>query len=221
MSISKEQQEKNKMEYLSMFSYLGIPEEKVERFRNWVLKTDFFTAPASIKGSLACEGGLCQHTLKVVKLAVDLFKVVYPQSTSLGDSNGHDVVLASLLHDISKTKYYETYVSNKKVYSENGSKFDEQGRFDWVAVSAKNQKEPSDRFVYASLSQTSEFMARQFFDVNLEVSCAILHHKGPYDENTSTGSQLGTIFSAHPLASILHAADFLATHIQTGEDETA
>lgn len=221
MIISKEQQRRNKESFLC-FVRQAFPYslDKKNRFIEWLEGTDFFTAPASTKGNLACEGGLCRHTLDVLDNAIQIQRGLFP-SGDTGKVQIKDIEVASILHDISKTNYYETYVANKKVYSENGSKFDEHGRFDWIAVTAYRVKEPSDRFVYASLSQTSEFMARQFFDINLEVSCAILHHKGPYDENTSTGSQLGTIFSAHPAAAILHAADFLATHIQTGEDEIA
>lgn len=204
MTLSVEQIQDNHDEYVRLVKTLPYSEEVLKSFLEWLeARTDFFTAPASTRYHNACEGGLCAHTLNVVHVLSDLVKT---------DDLGGNWMLVALLHDLSKVNYYEETYQNKKIYSENGTKSDNLGRFDWHSVPGYRVKDAADRFVYASHAQTAEYLARCFFPLNLEESCAILHHMGPYDSAASTGDQLSTIFSKHPLAALLHAADFLATH---------
>lgn len=208
MILSQEQQDKNKSEFLDLFDRFNLPSDKVDKFKSWVCNSDFFEAPASTKNHLACRGGLCQHTLNVIRTSFDLCNKFTP------DVSGADIFLASALHDISKTNYYELYTKNEKQYCQNGTKVDDRGRtFNWVSVDGYKVKDASERFVFASHAQNSEFMARHFFDISTEVSCAILHHMGPYDDASSSTPKLSEIYSNHPLASIIHMADFISSHI--------
>lgn len=210
--ISAAQIQSNHEEYVRLIKSLPYPEETIQHFITWLeTHTDFFTAPASSRYHNACEGGLCAHTLNVAKVLGTL--VAYKE-----ELNGNWLLVA-LLHDLSKVNYYEETIQNKKVYSENGSKTDNMGRFDWQAVQGYRVKDPSNRFIYASHAQTAEYLARCFFPLNVEESCAILHHMGPYDSAVATGDQLSTIFSRHPLATLLHTADFIATHVLESDIE--
>ena len=56
--------------------------------------------------------------------------------------------------------FYEIYYQNKKIYSESGSKYDENGRFDWKSVPAYKVRDEKERFQFGSHEQTSEFMIR-------------------------------------------------------------
>lgn len=213
MILSEELVEHNKKEFLTVLDEADLPKDRVERFKEWLLKSDFFEAPASTKYHLACRGGLCQHTLNVLHCVIDL----YNKLPTVPPIPYEDLLLAAILHDISKVNFYESYTRNEKQYCPGGTKCDDRGRtFNWVSVDSYKVREAADRFVFASHAQNAEFMARHFFDLSTEVSCAILHHMGPYDTEVSTGTQLSEIFSHHPLAALLHAADFLATHVLEG-----
>ena len=56
----------NKEEFLQIYNEY-VKRQGSQEFLDWLLKTDFFTAPASTKYHGACEGGLLLHSLNVYK----------------------------------------------------------------------------------------------------------------------------------------------------------
>lgn len=56
----------NKEEFLHIYNEY-VKRQGSQEFLDWLLKTDFFTAPASTKYHGACEGGLLLHSLNVYK----------------------------------------------------------------------------------------------------------------------------------------------------------
>ena len=51
----------------------AISRQGSKELLDWMLKTDFFTAPASSKFHSAYEGGLCDHSLNVYNAMIDRY----------------------------------------------------------------------------------------------------------------------------------------------------
>ena len=75
-------------------------------------ESDFKTAPASTRFHLATLGGLCLHSLGVRKYALQFNKI-------LGlDLDETSITISSLLHDLTKTSFYEIGLEFDKEYKE-------------------------------------------------------------------------------------------------------
>lgn len=169
-------------------------------------ETDFFTAPASRNYHNAYEGGLCEHSLNVWKRMVDLDNIM---ETNL-DANS--MLIVALCHDFAKINYYTTEFKNKKVYSENGSKQDSNGRYDWVSVPGYSIRPANNRFIYGNHEATSEAIARIYIPLTFEESCAILNHHAGMSTD-SAKNNIGEVFTSNRLALILHLADMLCAFV--------
>ena len=112
----------------------SVKRDGMENLLKFIRKSDFYTAPASTRYHLCCEGGLLQHSLNVYDLLDKKQKEDGVWKDVLKDIPHESIVIVSLLHDLCKTYFYEIDYKNQKVYSENGSKKDEKGRFDWQSV---------------------------------------------------------------------------------------
>ena len=116
--------------------------------------------------------------------------------------------LVSLLHDISKTNFYETYQRNVK---------DENGQ--WVQVQEYKTRDAEHRFIYGSHEQNAEYMASTFFPLSVEERVAILHHHANQSWD-SAQDNIAEIFTKFPLALFLHLADMLSTFVVETRDES-
>lgn len=174
----------------------------VDQLIDYLENSDFFEAPASTKYHGAFEGGLCAHSLRVYDIIVKL-------NDTLGfNVENESLIIASLLHDLAKVNTYEKTFKNVKVYTPNGDKHDKGGNFEWQAQ--ESYKTRDDVFVYGNHESTCEFIARQFIQLSIAESAAILHHMGglAYD---SSPVQLMPIYQKYNLALLLHMADFVAS----------
>ena len=67
---------------------------------------DFFTAPASSRFHLSCEGGLCEHSLNVYDCLVAYLNS--DMSKNLGFNYSEEsIAIVSLLHDLCKIGVYK------------------------------------------------------------------------------------------------------------------
>ena len=173
-------------------------------------KTDFKDSPASTKYHGSFKGGLCEHSLAVYNILRRLNEV-YKEYNGEGIQDD-SIIIASLLHDISKVNTYEISFSNKKVYSESGTKFDENGKFDWVSVKGYRMKDSEDRFIFVNHESSSEFIARQFIDLKLAESVAILTHHNGMGHDSLPAEVAAVNYSKYPLALLLHEADLMAAY---------
>ena len=73
-----------KQEYLSLCRE-QIQREGLEDLLSWLQKSDFFSAPASTKFHGAYEGGLCEHSLDVYRMALKA-KEAYEKNQSLSQN---------------------------------------------------------------------------------------------------------------------------------------
>jgi hypothetical protein len=217
MALTQEEIEANKSTFLSLLQKIKEkrPSFRLDSLAEYLNSHRFFHAPASTKSYGAYEGGLCEHCLSVYSFGMSFLNNnrSLVDKLALSEDAETSIAIVCLLHDISKSNLYEEYVQNKKVYSSFGSKSDEIGKFDWVAQKAFKVRDASERFCYGSRGQESEYIVRCFMPINIEESCAILHHAGPFDSNVLNVESLGEVYRKHPLAAVLHMADFSAVYM--------
>lgn len=170
-----------------------ITREGSKELKEWLLSSDFETAPASTRFHGSYEGGLIEHSVHVWEEMVRLLKA-YPEI----QTNGETVAIITLLHDLCKIGCYKVELRNKK---ENGV---------WRSVPAYVFDED---FAFGGHGSKSVFLIQQFIKLTQEEAVAINCHMGSWDRSPSDYA-VGDAFEAYPLAWLLHVADESATYIR-------
>ena len=195
----------NKERFISLLKSINRPGARIDELINKLESSDFFEAPASTKYHGSEKGGLCAHSLSVYDNLVSLVNL-----KGLTDKISKDsIIIVSLLHDFSKMNFYESYFQNKKAYSPTGSKFDDNGNFDWVSVSSYKVRDVGERFIYGSHEETSEYMTRCYIPLTYDESVAILHHMGQLASD-SAKDDIYEVFKRSPLAFMLNTANMMS-----------
>ena len=196
-----------------MFMWLAssIEREGIEDLLSYLETTDFYTAPASTAYHANYKGGLCAHSIHVydnmVKLC-EVFEIDIPLDS---------IKVVSLFHDLAKIDFYEETAKNKKVYSKNGSKSDELGRFDWVSEVGYKVKDAKDReLICGEHGFNSYYILSKYIKLSDAESSAILNHHAGMD-NGFVMKDLNECMNRYPTLTLLHMADMLSTYIQENE----
>lgn len=200
------------MENIQRFEQLLMATNRagIENLLEFIRKSDFYTAPASTKYHMSCEGGLLQHSLNVYDALVS--KVNNNPTWKL-NFNPASLAIAALLHDLCKTYFYVSEVKNRKVYKENGSKLDSNGRYDWESYMGYIIE---DQFPYGH-GEKSVMMVEQFIKLTAEERYAIRWHMG-FSEPRENYNYLGKTYEKYPLALALSEADLEATYLMEKEE---
>lgn len=206
MDITTRQNNIDRFEQLLMSANRTGTDKLIEFLR----KSDFYIAPASTKYHLSCEGGLLQHSLNVYDALISKVK---NNPTWQQDFNPASLIVSALLHDICKTYFYVSEVKNRKVYKENGSKIDSNGRYDWESYMGYTIE---DQFPYGH-GEKSVMMIEQFIKLTPEERYTIRWHMG-FSEPKENWNSLGKTYEKYPLALALSEADLEATYLMEKED---
>ena len=199
----------NKSRYISLLS--SVSREGINELIAYLENTDFFIAPASTKYHLNKEGGLCEHSLNVYDNMINLRDMYLPK---LSDET---VIVVSLLHDISKIDFYETFIKNEKVYSTSGSKSDDLGHFDWVSSKKYKIKDPSNReFICGDHGVNSCIMAMRYINLTTSEQSAIINHHAGMGSSEPI-QDLGEAMNRYPALTLLHVADLLSCYFNENE----
>lgn len=204
----------NKEEYIELLK--STNRQGIDKVIDNLEHSDFFTAPASTIYHSNYEGGLVEHSLNVYRCLKDMCYKFYPKRYS-----NDTIILVSLLHDVSKKDYYEKTARNMKLYKPDGSKYDEMGRYDWVAVSSYKVREKEVRYAAMNHSINSVMLVRNYIDLTDEEVIAIINHHGGMDDGSSVPKDLDEVYNRFPLATMLHLADMQATYLLENKYEQA
>lgn len=211
---AKEVIQNNKLVFISLLREIKRPDCNIDGLINKLEHSDFFEAPASAKYHNAYIGGLVEHSLNVYHNLKNLIELKGLKQYFDEDS----IIICGLLHDMAKMNYYEVTMRNEKVYREDGNKYDELGRFDWVSTPSFRTRKPEDRFIYGNHEETSQFMVSRYIPLTVEESVAILnHHCGMSYDCIKEGAGLSDKLIKYPLTTLLHLADMLATYVDESE----
>ena len=163
----------------------------IENLINWLHhSTDFYTAPASTKYHLSCDGGLLTHSLNVYHQLARLMTIYNSFPIPL-----HSLKIVALLHDVCKVNMY------KKVerYRKNDKK-------QWEAYYTY---EINDSLPFGGHASKSLYMVQRFIYLTYEEASAINTHMGLGE----WADHIDDVYKVNPLAWLLHVADESATFI--------
>lgn len=180
----------------------------VDRLMEYIRKSDFYTAPASTKYHLACEGGLLQHSLNVLDAMRGLLhwrsdmRWEYRVAGTVADTiPGESVTLVALLHDLCKTYFYTT--STRNVKNEQTGQWEKQPYYS-----------VEDSFPYGH-GEKSVFLIERFVRLKPAEATAIRWHMGGFDDAARGGCfAISQAYERYPLAVKLHLADLESTYLR-------
>ena len=180
--------------------FLTIFDEQIHRqgaadLKNYLLRSDFFTAPASTRYHCAYEGGLCEHSINVYRRLLANVKMQFGEEWESKVSH-ESVAVCGLLHDLCKIDFYKLDYRNVK---ENG---------EW-------QRKPyftREEALPFGHGEKSVYIAGSFIKLTREEAMAINWHMGGFDTRVRGGDySVSDAYRMFPLAVLLHAADLEAT----------
>ena len=188
--------EENKSKFLKLFNNL-IKRDGAKQLLDWLETTDFFTAPASTKFHSACNGGLCDHSLKVYDRFLNLVNNEYGEEWEKTIS-AESVAIIALLHDICKVNTYKVDYKNVKI---DGN---------WVQ---QPYYSVDDSLPYGH-GEKSVYIINGFLRLTREEAMAINWHMGGFDVRVRGGSySLADAYYRYPICVLFHIADLEATYL--------
>lgn len=179
-----------KEEFISIFKE-NISRQGSQELLDWMVKTDFFTAPASTKYHCACPEGLVMHSLSV-------YKVMMEKHFEESVDNPESFAICALLHDLCKAQFYK--ISSRNVKNQ------ETGKWEQVPFYSVE-----DAFPYGH-GEKSVFLIERFMRLKTAEAMAIRWHMGGFEE--SSGFTLSLAYEKYPIAVKLHLADLESTYLR-------
>ena len=188
-----------KKEFIDIYNKY-IKRDGSEQLLDYLLKSDFFVAPASSQFHSAYEGGLCEHSLNVFRRFYKALQSEYGEELESKVSM-ETIAICSLLHDVCKIDTFKLDTRNKKV---DGN---------WVQVPFYSVE---DNLPYGHVEK-SVYIISGFMRLTREEAMIINWHMGGFEARVKGGSYaLSDAYYKFPLAVIFHTCDMLATYL----DET-
>jgi len=186
--------EKNKEEFINIYKEY-IHREGADALLDYLIKSDFFTAPASQKYHCCFAGGLCLHSINVYNR---LRREVLEQYGDFETINEETIAICGLLHDVCKVDFYSVDYRNVK----------EDGEWVKKPVYIVDEKLPYGH------GEKSVYIINGFMRLTREEALAINWHMGGFDARVKGGSfAMGEWYYKSPFALLMHIADLKATYL--------
>ena len=188
----------------------------MDKLMNYIKKkTDFYSAPASTRFHLSCEGGLLQHSLNVYDCLAAKRENPIWQNILTGIPE-ESLIIMALLHDLCKTNFYVEGTKNQKTYDPEKvaaaegwqRKHDSQGDYIWETV----KKYQVDDQLPLGHGEKSVMLIQCYIRLTMQEVMAIRWHMG-FSEAKENHNALGTAMEKYPVILALHEADLEATKI--------
>lgn len=179
-----------------------IKREGAAKLLDYLLSSDFFTAPASARFHSSYEGGLVDHSLNVydcLKSYLGSPRTVDIIGTQYSDES---IAIVSLMHDLCKIDVYKKGFRNVK---------DEKGT--WQRV---DTFEYDDKMPYGH-GEKSVYIISGYMRLTREEAFAIRYHMGY--SSTEDPRNVSAAFEMFPLAFALSTADSEATYFVEAKDK--
>lgn len=181
-----------------------IKREGAQKLLDYLLSSDFFTAPASARFHSSYEGGLVDHSVNVYDCLTSYLNS--PRTVDIIGTQYSDesIAIVSLLHDLCKIDVYKKGFRNVK---------DEKGT--WQRV---DTFEYDDRMPYGH-GEKSVYIISGYMRLTREEAFAIRYHMGY--SSTEDPRNVSAAFEMFPLAFALSTADSEATYFVETKDKKA
>lgn len=182
----------------------------MDKLLDYIRKSDFYTAPASTKYHLSCEGGLLQHSLNVLDALRGLlhrqddglweYRAAGKVADTISDAS---VTITALLHDTCKTHFYAVSTRN--------AKNEATGKWEKVPYYTIEDRMPLGH------GPKSAMIVKQYIELTASEMYAIWHHMG-FNGDFENNAAVGAAFEKYPLALALYTADMIASRIMEAEE---
>ncbi|MBQ8344633.1 MAG: hydrolase [Clostridia bacterium] len=172
-----------------------IRRDGADKLLDYLMSSDFFSAPASARYHSAYEGGLLDHSLNVYDCLSAYLNRDYVREKFKLSYSEETIAIVSLLHDICKVNVYKPGYRNVK---------NEQGKWEQVPTFEFDDKLPYGH------GEKSVYMITPFMKLTREEAFAIRYHMG--FSNVDDQRNVGKAFEMFPLAFALSTADMEATY---------
>lgn len=183
-----------KEEFLNIYNE-NIKRDGADNFLNYLLKTDFFTAPASTRFHGSHEGGLLEHSLNVYHCLKDYLERDRTKQLYRMNYSEETIALCALLHDVCKVNFYKTDYRNAK---------NERGEWEKVPYYTIDDTLPYGH------GEKSVYIISGFIRLTREEAFAIRYHMG--FSGVEDKNSIGKAFEMFPLAFALSVADMEASY---------
>ena len=180
----------------------NIKREGADKLLEYLISSDFFTAPASARFHSSYEGGLCEHSLNVYECLMSYLSAERTKGIIGTVYSDESITIVALLHDLCKIGVYKKGFRNVK---------DEKGA--WQRV---DTFEYDDRLPYGH-GEKSVYIISGFMRLTREEAFAIRYHMGY--SSTEDPRNVSAAFEMFPLAFALSTADSEATYFIEGKKE--
>ena len=195
---------------------LTVNRDGMDKLMEFIRKSDFYTAPASTRFHLSCEGGLLQHSLNVYDCLVAK-KGSPVWNPILKQVDDESLILIALLHDLCKTNCYVKGTKNQKTYDKEKVakaegwqvKHDQGGDFIWETVESYSFEDK----VPLGHGEKSVMIIQHYIKLKAEEIFAIRWHMG-FSEDPSNYNALGNAMEQYPIVLALYEADMEATKLK-------
>lgn len=186
--------------------FVQIYEENIKRegskeLLEWLIKTDFFIAPASTKYHGSYEGGLLEHSLNVY-LELQEMNNALPEAQRYSEES---VAVCGLLHDLCKAQFYVKGFRNVKDK--------DTGKWNSVEVYEVDDKFPCGH------GEKSVILIQAFMKLSKDSILSIRWHMSGFDNAVKGGDySLNKAYGVCKLAVLLHLSDMKATYITESKE---
>ena len=203
-----------------------VQREGVDRLRDYIRKSDFYTAPASTKYHSSFKGGLLYHSLQVYecldKKTSGSEYNVWREPLDTDKVDAESIIIVGLLHDICKTYFYGSELRNQKTYDPDKVataemrqvKHDSNGDFIWETVPVYTV---DDKVPYGH-GEKSVMMIEEYIKLKPVERYAIRWHMG-FTEPKENWNTLKEAIKKYPLVLAMIEADLEATFITEAYNE--
>ena len=193
-----------KLCYTQMIDYIVKDLSEASNLKDWLDKTDFWTAPASTKFHGNFKGGLSIHTLMVIKQSLVFAKPMLENFFASPEGEKYtitakDIFISALCHDFCKTGFYSIEYRNTKDITGN-----------WVKQPFYKTKSDNRNLGHGNESVLMMLEIMPSIIHNRMVIEAVSRHMGFSDLSESESYNYSN-FLMNPLVILLQTADQTAS----------
>ncbi|MCD7731394.1 MAG: HD domain-containing protein [Oscillospiraceae bacterium] len=180
----------------------NIKRDGAEKLLDYMLKSDFFIAPASTRFHGSHEGGLLEHSLNVYHCLKDYLERERAKNVYNMNYSEETIALCALLHDICKINFYKVDYRNAK---------NDAGQWEKVPYYTIDDTLPYGH------GEKSVYIISGYMRLSREEAFAIRYHMG--FSGIEDKNSIGKAFEMFPLAFALSVADMEATYYLEGGEQ--
>lgn len=184
-----------------------IKRKGADKLLEYLIKSDFFTAPSSTRFHGSYEGGLVQHSVNVYHCLKDYLSRPRTKELYGMDYSEETVAIVALLHDVCKINFYTVDYRNRK---------NDRGEWEKVTYYTINDTLPYGH------GEKSVYILSGFFcgddRLTREEAFAIRYHMG--FSGVEDKNSIGRALEMYPLALALNVADMEASYYLEGTLDT-